>query len=149
MKSRKSCSYRIMFFQCLIYISHLPLSRTFFNIARLFETHIAFCRCHSPPARSSRNEEKLLSKSWTTHVPPLCRSCSFPIERVDTIHVVDHAVRTEQWASSWETFRAILTVHVSLLPLRDFSVSWNKDRRSPITDKTTRDDTKSRKKMHN
>lgn len=60
---------------------------------------------------------------------PLDRSRSFPIEHVDTIHVADHAARNEQRASSWETFRAVLTVRVSFRYVT--FLPWNKDGRSP------------------
>lgn len=140
-KSRISCSYRITFFQCLIDIYHISLSRTFLNIARLFETRIAFCRCHSPPARSSRNEEKLLSKSWTTHTPSRVRQVARALPRSSALiqfmwWITRRAQNNEHRRERlFEPFLLFMSVSFRYATFP----SWNKDRRSPITDKTTCD----------
>ena len=106
-----SYNYRTTFLPRLIWMSRFAYTHSFFCIAEPLET----LRCHRHRVVSnrttcpSRDEEKSLSKSRTVHQS--VRSLTLFL---DTIHVVDHAARTEQWTSPWEIFRTVLTVQVSL-----------------------------------
>lgn len=94
------------------------------------------------PVRRGTMKSRFLNPG--PYVSPLDRSRSFPIERVDTIHVADNAARS---LSNNEHHRERLFVPFLLFESPSVTrtiLPWNKDGRSPIGDRTAR--AKSRRK---